>query len=68
LFIKLTFYQNDLGKKVELSESLRSKFLDYYLKNSSDAIESKGRKKINESIDNSATPLQITKVPYSAIR
>ncbi len=55
---------NHFGKKVELSSELRKKFLDYYLKNSCDSADSKAKIKINESIESTDIPLQITKVPY----
>lgn len=58
--------QNHFGKRVELSKSLRERFLDYYLNNASDSKDTKARRKINKSIPLDVTLDRVSKVPYIA--
>jgi len=55
---------NHFGKKVELSKSLREKFLAYYLENASDSKNTKYRRKINNSLSKNKIYSRISKVPY----
>jgi cytochrome c553 len=56
--------KDHFGKKVVLNNTIKKKFLEYYLKTASDVSKSKIAKKVNRSLEDNTTPIRVSQTAY----